>query len=159
VDCINLKKRFGRRYRVTYEESYHAEYGPNARVEDPWLMIIPCQYGEICPWGDDNLAACTKTAGRIAKRLKALPYCRVVQDGDDGANTVFPVDHFDEVASIMLPRRRRRLSPEARQRLAEAGAKTQFSSGTQKRHEGQRGPFDTEGDPKPVQRQLALFDA
>jgi len=159
VDCLNLKRRFGQRYRVTHEESYRAEHGPGARGEDPALMIIPCQYGEICPWGDDNLAACTKAAGQIAKRLKALPYTRVVQDGSDGANIVFPVDHFNEVASIMLPRRRRRLSTEARQRLAEAGAKTRFSPGTQKRHEGQRGPFDHEGDPKPVQRQLALFDA
>lgn len=159
MQCINLKERFGRQYRVEYEESYHAEYGPGARVEDPWLMIIPCQYGAICPWGDDNLAACTKAAGRIASRLKALSYTRVVQDGDDGANIVFPVAHFDEVASIMLPRRRRRLSPEARERLAEAGAKTRFSRGTQKCHADQEGPFDAEGDPEHLQQQLALFGA
>jgi hypothetical protein len=37
MECINLKARFGKRYKVTYEESYFAEYGPHARKEDPWL--------------------------------------------------------------------------------------------------------------------------
>ncbi len=34
VDCINLREHFGDRYRVIWEESYHAEYGEGARVED-----------------------------------------------------------------------------------------------------------------------------
>ena len=96
MDCINLERRFGRRYRVTYEESYWAEYGPGARVEDPWLMILLCQHGHICPWGGHLLAACTNKAGSIANRLKALPFTTVAQDGDDGANILFPVDHFKQ---------------------------------------------------------------
>ncbi len=36
------------------------------------------------------------------------------QDGDDGVNAVFPVAHFDIVAEIMRPKRRRRLTPELR---------------------------------------------
>jgi len=40
----------------------------------------------------------------------------VAQDGDDGANVVFPLEHFQEVAKITKPRRRRRLSE--RQRAA-----------------------------------------
>lgn len=39
-DCINLKKRFGDRFKVAYEESYYAQYGANARGEDPWYMIL-----------------------------------------------------------------------------------------------------------------------
>ena len=31
--------------------------------------------------------------------LKALPFTTVHQDGDDGANVLFEVEHFDEVAS------------------------------------------------------------
>lgn len=45
--CINLKARFGRLYRVAYEESYRAAYGPGATREDPWLMIVQCRYGHV----------------------------------------------------------------------------------------------------------------
>lgn len=58
MECLNLKRIFGERYKVAYEESYYAEYGPNAYREDPWLMVLLCQHGEICPWGGQNLAAC-----------------------------------------------------------------------------------------------------
>ena len=50
-ECIDLKGRFGSRYRVEYEESYEAQYRPGARTRDPWLMIIPCRFGHIFPYG------------------------------------------------------------------------------------------------------------
>jgi len=128
--CINLKEMFGDRFKIDVDESYYAERPEFRAVELPWLTIIPCRNGHICPWGGSNLAACTNGSGAIAKRLKALPFTTVAQDGADGANVIFDLAHFDQVAEIMLPRRRRRLSPEARQRLAEAGAKTRFQSGT-----------------------------
>jgi hypothetical protein len=118
-DCINLKRRFGDRYKVVYEEAYYAEYGENAVREAPDYMIIPCRHGHICPWGGENLAACTRRRGPIANRLKALPFVEVAQDGDDGANVVFSVEHFDEVAKIMQARRRPVLSDERRAELAE----------------------------------------
>ena len=57
IKCINLKKRFGARYKVRCEESYRAEHGVSARAQDPWLMILLCQYGHIFPWGGSVLAA------------------------------------------------------------------------------------------------------
>jgi len=72
------------------------------------------------------LAACTRTAGPVAMRLRSLPFAEVAQDGADGVNVVFPVDRFDEVAAIMKPRRRRVLSPEARERLRAAGEATRY---------------------------------
>jgi hypothetical protein len=30
MDCVNLRERFGRQYRVEYEESYYAERGARA---------------------------------------------------------------------------------------------------------------------------------
>lgn len=117
--CVNLRERFGRKYKVVYGESYNAEYGPNAKVEDPWLMIIPCQHGHICPWGDELLAACTNYAGRIANRLRKLPYVTVAQDGDDGINATFDAKHFAEIAEIMLPRKKRTLSESQRQQNIE----------------------------------------
>ncbi|MFC1597104.1 hypothetical protein ACFL5Q_04080 [Planctomycetota bacterium] len=117
--CINLNQRFGDQYRVEYEESYYAERGENGRAEDPWLMILPCHHGHICPWGDTQLAACTRRPGQIVNRLKALQFTTVAQDSEDGANVLFDVKHFDQVAEIMRPRRRRRLSPEARRAAGE----------------------------------------
>jgi len=79
MDCIDLKERFGGCFKVKYEESYYAQYGPNARTEDPWYMIIPCKNGHICPWGGSNLAACTNSAGRVANKLKARQCSSVLQ--------------------------------------------------------------------------------
>jgi len=121
MDCINLREQFGDRFKVAYEESYYTDHGENAHREDPGYMILLCQHGHICPWGGEDLAACTRRPGQIVNRLKALPFTEVVQDGDDGANVVFPVEHFEEAAEIMLPRKRRRptLSDERRAELAE----------------------------------------
>jgi hypothetical protein len=129
MTCINLKERFGDRFKVVYEESYYADRGENARAEDPWYMILLCQNGHISPWDDKRLAACTSRPGSVAKRLKALPFAETVQDGDDGANVAFPVEHFAEVAEIMRPRKRKRLSEEQRQQATERPRKYQPAKG------------------------------
>jgi hypothetical protein len=131
MTCINLKERFGDRLKVVYEESYYADRGENARAEAPWYMILLCQNGHISPWDDKRLAACTSRPGSVAKRLKALPFAETVQDGDDGANIVFHVDHFAEVAKIMRPRKRKRLSEEHKRKLAEANAPYRFRPASQ----------------------------
>lgn len=102
MECINLKRQFGDRYRVAHEESRRG------RLIDPWLMIIPCGHGHICPWGGSNLAACTDRPGQIVGRLKRLDFTTVVQDGDDGANITFDAEYFEVVAEIMRPRKRAR---------------------------------------------------
>ena len=129
MDCVNLKERFGNRFKIQHEESYAAERSEFRTAEEPWLQIIPCRHGHICPWGGSTLAACTDKAGGVARRLKALPFTTVAQDGDDGANILFDMEHFEAVAEIILPRKRRRLSEAGRQRLAEVGAKTRFQHG------------------------------
>ena len=113
ANCIDLKKRFGDRYQIHQEESYQAERGNNGRVDDPWLWIIPCRHGHIYPDGN-GLAASTNHPGRIANQLKKLPGTRVVQDADDGINVVFDLDYFDQVAAVMKPKRKKRLSPAQR---------------------------------------------
>lgn len=46
--------------------------------------------------------------------MAELPFATVTQDGDDGMNIVFAACHFEEVAQIVKPKRRRRLSEEQR---------------------------------------------
>ena len=55
--CINLREHFGWRYQITYDLAYFAEHGPQPRVDDPWLQVLVCRYGEIFPVGDNRLAA------------------------------------------------------------------------------------------------------
>jgi len=105
---------------VEYEESYYAERSKRT-IEDPCLMILLCQHGEIYPWGGTRLAASTYKNGPVASKLRKLPFVDLAasRDGDDGVDAVFDVAHFDEVAAIMKPRRRRRLTPEQRQAATE----------------------------------------
>ncbi len=51
VNPINLRERFECRYKINHDPAYYSEYGRRARVDDPWLQIIPCHHGEIFPWG------------------------------------------------------------------------------------------------------------
>lgn len=121
MDCIDLKDLFGKRYRVTYEESYYAEHGDEGRAGDPWLQVICCQNGHIYPHGGDWLAASTNRRGAVATALTALECTEVLQDGDDGLNVAFRVEHFEEVAALLKPRRKRLISEAERKRLAEMG--------------------------------------
>ena len=122
--CVNLKQRFGDRFKVAYEESYQADRGEHARAEDPWLMLVLCQGGEIYPHGGELLGVATKGRGSIAKRLASLDCVTVTQDGTDGINATFHVDDFDQVAEVMKPRKRRHGRPmtdEQKQQLADMG--------------------------------------
>ena len=123
--CINLRERFGRKYRIAYEASYQHEYGPGARVEDPWLMILPGARGHVFPWDATRLAASTNSAGATARRLKALSITEVWQDGD-GVTVLFPAEHLDEVANLLRLRRRRRVTERERSRLAALGRQFRF---------------------------------
>ena len=132
MQCVNLKQRFGDRYKVQFEESYRAERPEFRQQEVVWLMTIACENGHVSPWGGRLLAASTNKAGPVANKLKRLPFVQTAQDGEDGATVVFDIQHFDELAAVMKPRRRRqgrRLSDEERQRLVEAGAKYRFRTG------------------------------
>lgn len=138
VDCINLRREFGSIYRVLYEESYYAERGDHGRIPDPWLMVIPCQSGHICPWGSNLLTYCSNGLGPILNRVRAIPYAVVVQDGSDGANVTFPVEHFDEVAAIVKPKRRRRsMSPEHKAKLMESNKQYRFLPASKSDSSGQ----------------------
>lgn len=160
--CIDLAERFGRRYRVEYEESYFAEYGPRAQVDDPWLKVLACRYGEIVPWGGDTLAASVDGHPVVAGRLRRLECCRVVQDGDFGELTVaFHVADFRKVARVMRPRLRRRPTPEQRaeliRRLNHHRRRSTPKGPTQVQSTGRTCEVATPDDPGAVCRQLALF--
>jgi len=123
---INLKDRYGDRFVVTHEESYYAEKPEFRQQEEVWLQIIPCHKGHLMPFDDSHFAACTNHRGPTVNQLRVIPSAQMWQDGDDGVNVVFHIDHFEEVVQVMKPRKRRRLSPEARQALIDRTAKYRF---------------------------------
>ena len=116
MHCINLKTEFGHRFRVT------KEIGTS---NDPWNLELPCRHGHICPWGGNELAACTCRRGKLADRLEAAG-ARIVQNGDDGVNAVFHESRFAQIAKIMKPRRRKQISEAERRRLLAIGAARRF---------------------------------
>jgi hypothetical protein len=114
MDCIDIKERFGKRHKVTPEDG-------NAWNRDPWLWVIPCGHGHIYVHGGQRLGAATN-GRRVGGILAKIPYVQIEQEGSDGFNVSFDVADFAKVAKVMRPRRRRRLSPEQRERLVAAGA-------------------------------------
>jgi hypothetical protein len=117
--CIDLRKQFGSKYRISCEES--CEQGKHGKKCDPWNAQILCQSGHIYPHSSELLGVSTNSRGPIAKRLAALTGIRVLQDGDDGINAVFSMSEFDQIAEIVKPRRKRQLSPEHRAKLSGIG--------------------------------------
>ena len=90
------------------------------------MQIIPGSRGHVFPWSSDRLAASTNTRGPVVKELLAIPDVVVQQDWTDGVTATFPVDRLSAVADVLRLRRRRRLSPEARAKLAAVGTATRF---------------------------------
>lgn len=124
--CINLKERFGDRYRIAFDPAYNPRGRPK-KLLDPWMMIIPCRYGEIYPDGGDFLRVDIDGHNRIAARVAELQYCELVQDGDIEQTIRFPVTKFEQVAEIVRPYRRRQISDKERTRLWELGLPHRFT--------------------------------
>ena len=102
--CLNLLETFGDRYQIRWEEP------ANSRWTDPWYQLIPCRLGHIYPHGGDLLGFASRRRGGVTRRVASLPYATVMQAGDGGANILFPADRFFEVAMMVHPRQRRRLT-------------------------------------------------
>ena len=117
VECIDLRATFGEVYRIGREEP------ANSRWTDPWYQQIPCKFGHIYAHGGDELGFSSAKTGGIAKRVAALPFTTVEQGGSDGMNVTFHVRNFPEVAQIVAAKKRKRLSPEQKDRLEAARKK------------------------------------
>ena len=134
MECVNLRERFGKQFRIVMDEGYYAERGDRARADDPALQIIPGFRGHVYPAGPDRLAAFCRP-GTKARELRALPGVEVWTDGDDGVTVFFQIALLDHVAELLQLRRRRKpLTEEQRQRLVAIGTAnlTRINNATQK---------------------------
>jgi hypothetical protein len=131
MTCINLLAMFGEQYRITFDEAYDPTHVPIGR-RDPWMMQIPCegQRVTIYPHGGTALAVEVDRRPSIAAKLQALAGVKLHQDGDIERTFLFDVSLFDQVAQIVKPRRRRRLTDKQRETLLKYGRR--FEAGAQK---------------------------
>jgi hypothetical protein len=122
MTCLNLRERFGRHYRIAFDPCYDPKGVPRAKL-DPWYMTIPCRLGTIYPVGGDRLAVEVDYHPHVARKLAALPGAALTQNGDREKTFTFPAALFDQVAAVVRPYRRRRVSEAQRQAAREALAR------------------------------------
>ena len=114
--CVNLVARFGRDYKVTHDPAARTR----RQKRDPWMMQLPCRGTGVCiyPHGGDKLAVQLDGRPGLTKKVAAIPGVELWQNGDGEKTFLFPVGRFTEVAAVVKPHRRRRLSAEQRAELA-----------------------------------------
>jgi len=109
MDCINLRDRFGDRFRIGFDPAYSARNVPRDKL-DPWMMLLEFPGGNIYHQGGDLLAVEVEGRRKLRKRLSQLACLTLKQEGDDFQAWTFHVRDFEAVAEIVQPRRRRVLS-------------------------------------------------
>jgi hypothetical protein len=116
--CIDLAKHFGDKYRIGHDQ---AAITPSER-HNPWMKTVLCRRGTVYPYGGDMLAVEIDYRPSTAKKLAAVPGIIHHQAGDAEQTFLFPLALFNQVAAIVKPRRRRKLSAEQKAKLAVSGA-------------------------------------
>ena len=111
--CVNLSRRFGRRYRIRHDPAFDPSRRHRNEV-DPWTLTIPCKYGEIYPHGGEYLAVDIDYHPVMSRQVEELPECELTQDGDQEKTFRFHVKHLRNVADIVKPYRKPKLSDERR---------------------------------------------
>jgi len=109
---IDLKKQFGKRYKIGHDPAAFCE--SNGK-QDPWLYIIPCQHGEIYPHSETKLAFYTDQF----RKGTPPPQLKLHLQGNYELVYLFSPDDLEKVAKWCKAKRRRRVSPETRQRLSD----------------------------------------
>lgn len=115
---VNLQEAFGFRFRVRFDPAYDAVNRPQ-RSLDPWMMVIPCRFGEIHPHGGSLLAWECEGHPKIRHRVERLDGVVKRQEGDDFTQVIFDVSQLDDIAAIVRPKRVRSwTAPELMQKRA-----------------------------------------
>ena len=104
IDVIDLKQRFGQRYKIAKDPA-----AENQRNPDPMYWIMPCKFGEIFPYGGDFLAVMV-ISSKIANQMRNWPELEVTQDAEDAVIFKFHVDHFEKVAKRVGAKKKKRVA-------------------------------------------------
>ncbi len=121
------------------KNTYRTRIEDGGLKADPYAWLVLGLFGDLYVAGDGLLGVSTHKAGGIAKQIRRLPFVKVVQDGDDGINATFAAEHVKLILRLIKARRRRKLTPERRAKLVEAGRGYHFH-GASDAGEAQRQP-------------------
>jgi hypothetical protein len=139
---LNLKALFGGRFKIRLDESaFCAAESKN----DSWYYQIPCKYGHIYAYSDRLLAYyCDSGRVRRERLHRQHPEIEVCQWGDYEAVFLLPPDQLELIAKYARPRRKRKLSPEHRQKLANFSLGRRDKSGKYRSGVRKTAPFRAE---------------
>jgi hypothetical protein len=118
---IDLKRRFGKKYRIFMDEAWKAEdsqSNPDKVKDKPWYYEIRGKYGVIYLYGANKLAV-RITGNRIKSRIKT-EYRNILSlylEAEDESIFLFNPENFEIVAKLIKARRKRQISEKERLRL------------------------------------------
>ena len=154
---VNLKKLFGYKYRIEKDPAYDAERaGPvstdlerqRKKWDLQWLFTIPCRAGgegaHLFSHGYlDSPRAIgfygRSSGGQTGQALRKPGFCDWQVDTVAEYIVTFPLERFAEVARMVKPRSRRKLSPEHKAKLLQAGQTSRFKTGESQHQTQQKG--------------------
>ncbi len=118
---IDLKRRFGKKYRIFMDEAWKAEdsqSNPDKVKDKPWYYEIRGKYGVIYLYGANKLAV-RITGNRIKSRIKT-EYRNILSlylEAEDESIFLFNPETFEIVAKLIKARKKRQISEKERLRL------------------------------------------
>ena len=133
VEMIDLKKEYGKKYRIFMDEAWYietAESNPDKMKDKHWYYEIRGKYGVIYLYGVDKLAV-RITANRIKNRIKTeyKDILSLYLEAEDESIFLFNPEYFEVVAKIIKAKKKRQITEEQKVKLVEAGRNFRFSTG------------------------------
>ncbi len=110
MNPLNVRELYGDKYKCGLDPA--ARHERNGR-KNAWYFVIRCRYGEIYPYSDTLLAVMVIGPRKVAEIRRAG--FMVHQDGDGEAVFLFDPGHFDEVATVVKPRKKRGMSEDQKE--------------------------------------------
>jgi hypothetical protein len=129
----NLKKLYGKKYRIDYERKVD---GTPINRQAPFTMQLKSTIGHVYVHSDTHLGFATD---RNCPSLRKVPELELIQDGADGQNYIFERELLPTLAKKLKLRTRRQvvLTDEQkeilRQRLEDIQARRQHASRTEQK--------------------------
>ena len=106
---MNLKEMYGKRYRISMDESYAAEKDPEARKEIWRYYEIRGKYGMVFPYGW-NKPAVTFTSNKVSNKTSKDRNWQILQNGEDEQTYLVPKEDLEYVIESINPRKKRQIS-------------------------------------------------
>ena len=127
---LDLKKRFGKKYRIYMDEAWYAEdsqSNPNKLKDKPWYYEVRGKYGAIYLYGASKLAV-RVTGNRIKGRIKTeyKDILSLYLEAEYESIFLFNPESFEIVAGLIKARRKKQISEQERLRLRNISGLTHY---------------------------------